>query len=276
MYKTLLVPVDGKPRSARSVEVACRIAAAFDAHVVGLFVEPSIRLPALAFGDAFVADIGEMALAAARELTHKAKANFETTVAASGHAKSEWRTTGGDRVGAVAVQARYADLVVINQTDVNDSGASNFADSVLTSLNRPALLVPHSGTIKHVGESVLLCWNASDEAARAVTDALPLLKRANKVTVMAVEGKPSLDGHGERPGSDIALFLSRHGVRAEVMATPSGGVDTGNVILSRAYDQGADLIVMGAYSHPRMRQLVLGGVTRTILESMTVPVLMSH
>jgi nucleotide-binding universal stress UspA family protein len=276
MYKTLLVPVDGKPRSARSVEHACRIAAAFDAHVVGLFVEPSIRLPAMAFGDAFVAEIGEMALAAARRLSEGARTIFETTVAASGHPKSEWRTTGGDRAAAVAVQARYADLVVINQTDANDPGASHFADSVLLSLNRPALLVPHAGTFKHVGDNVVVCWNASAEAARAVTDALPLLKRAAKVTVMAVEGRPTDDGHGERPGADIALFLSRHGVRAEVMPTPSGGIDVGNVILSRAYDQSADLIVMGAYSHPRVRELVLGGVTRTILESMTVPVLMSH
>jgi nucleotide-binding universal stress UspA family protein len=276
MYKTILVPVDGRARSARSVDVACRLAITFDAHVVGLFVEPSIRLPAMAFGDAFVAEIGDMALAAARELGNTAQATFESAVKASGHAKSEWRVTGGDRAAAVAVQARYADLVVINQTDANDPGASHFADSVLLALNRPALLVPHAGTVKTLGDNVLVCWNASAEAARAVSDALPLLKRASKVSVMAVEGRPSPEGHGERPGADIALFLSRHGVRAEVMPTPSGGIDVGNVILSRAYDLGTDLIVMGAYGHARVREMVLGGVTRTILESMTVPVLMSH
>jgi nucleotide-binding universal stress UspA family protein len=276
MYKTLLVPVDGRPRSTRSVEVACRVASAFDAHVVGLFVEPSIRLPAMAFGEAFVAEIGEMALAAAGQLAKAARANFDSAVAATGHNKTEWRTVTGDRTTAVAVNARYADLVVINQTDATDPGASNFADSVLLALNRPALLVPHAGAVNHVGQNVLVCWNASAEAARAVTDALPLLKRAAKVGVMAVEGTPSVEGHGERPGADIALFLSRHGVKAEVMPTPSGGIDVGNVILSRAYDQGADLIVMGAYGHARLRQMVLGGVTRTILESMTVPVLMSH
>ncbi len=276
MFKTILVPVDGRPRSQRSVEIACRIASAFDAHVVGLFVEPSIRLPAMAFGDAFVAEIGEMALAAAREITNTARENFEAAVKTAGQTKSEWRVAGGDRAAAVAVNARYADLVVINQTDANDPGASHFADSVLLSLSRPALLVPHVGTFKSIGNNVLVCWNASAEAARAVTDALPLLTRASKVSVMAVEGQPSADGHGERPGADIALFLSRHGVRAEVMPTPSGGIDVGNVILSRAFDQGADLIVMGAYGHARIREMVLGGVTRTLLESMTVPVLMSR
>lgn len=276
MYKTLLVPVDGRARSARSVDVACRLAGAFDAHVVGLFVEPSIRMPAMAFGEAFVAEIGDLALRAAQELAANAKTNFEQAVAATGVNKVEFRTAGGDRAAAVALHARYADLVVINQTDANEPGASHFADSVLMSLNRPALLVPHAGNIKSLGDNVLVCWNASAESARAVTDALPFLKRASKVTVMAVEGKPTANGHGERPGADIALFLSRHGVRAEVMPTPSGGIDIGNVILSRAFDQGADLIVMGAYSHPRLRQMVLGGATRTILESMTVPVLMSR
>jgi nucleotide-binding universal stress UspA family protein len=276
MYKTLLVPVDGKPRSTRSVEVACRIAAAFDAHIVGLFVEPSLRLPAMAFGEGFVAEIGELSLNAARQLGATAKANFDSTIKAAGHRASEWRTDEGDRAAAVALHARYADLVVINQTDANDPGASHFADSVLLSLGRPALLVPHAGEVKHVGDNVLVCWNARAEAARAVTDALPLLKRAKTVTVMAVEGQPSNNGHGERPGADIALFLSRHGVRTEVMPTPSGGIDVGNVILSRAFDQGADLIVMGAYGHARVREMVLGGVTRTLLESMTVPVLMSH
>lgn len=276
MFKTLLVPVDGRARSARSVDVACRLAGAFDAHVVGLFVEPSIRMPAMAFGEAFVAEIGDLALRAAQELAANAKTNFEQAVAATGVNKVEFRTAGGDRAAAVALHARYADLVVINQTDANEPGASHFADSVLMSLNRPALLVPHAGNIKSLGDNVLVCWNASAESARAVTDALPFLKRASKVTVMAVEGKPTANGHGERPGADIALFLSRHGVRAEVMPTPSGGIDIGNVILSRAFDQGADLIVMGAYSHPRLRQMVLGGATRTILESMTVPVLMSR
>lgn len=276
MYKTLLVPVDGRARSARSVDVACRLAGAFDAHVVGLFVEPSIRMPAMAFGEAFVAEIGDLALRAAQELAANAKTNFEQAVAATGVNKVEFRSAGGDRAAAVALHARYADLVVINQTDANEPGASHFADSVLMSLNRPALLVPHAGNIKSLGDNVLVCWNASAESARAVTDALPFLKRASKVTVMAVEGKPTANGHGERPGADIALFLSRHGVRAEVMPTPSGGIDIGNVILSRAFDQGADLVVMGAYSHPRLRQMVLGGATRTILESMTVPVLMSR
>jgi nucleotide-binding universal stress UspA family protein len=275
MYKTLLVPVDGKRGTARSVEFACRVASLFDAHVVGLFVEPSPRIPANAFAEGSAALLMELQSRAVRELADAAKAAFDASIKAAGQAAVEWRTAEGDRADAVALHARYADLVVINQTDVNDTGASNFADSILLSLGRPALLVPHTGDFKSVGQNILVCWNARAEAARAVTDALPFLKRAQKVTVMAVD-RGAAGAHGDLPGADIGLFLARHGVRAEVMATPSGGIDVGNVILSRAFDEGADLIVMGAYGHARAREMVLGGVTRTLLESMTVPVFMSR
>jgi nucleotide-binding universal stress UspA family protein len=276
MYKTLLVPVDGRSRSARSLDVACRIASMFDAHVVGLFVKPSSDLVAAGFAETYAARLSELHEQAVREMTDAAKARFDAAIRGAGQGSAEWRTAEGDLASAVALHARYADLVVINQSDARDTGASNFADSVLLTLGRPALLVPHAGEFPTVGQNVLVCWNARAEAARAVTEALPFLKRASKVTVMAVDSEASAAAHGDVPGADIALFLARHGVRADVASTPSGGVDVGNVILSRAFDLGADLIVMGAYGHSRMRELVLGGATRTVLESMTVPVLMSH
>jgi nucleotide-binding universal stress UspA family protein len=121
---------------------------------------------------------------------------------------------------------------------------------------------------------VLLAWNASREATRATTDALPFLKAADKVVVAPV--KPDRAAHGEAPGTDIGLYLSRHGVRVEVAAIQGTDLDAGNALLSRAADLSIDLIVMGGYGHSRMSELILGGVTRTMLESMTVPVLMSH
>jgi nucleotide-binding universal stress UspA family protein len=138
------------------------------------------------------------------------------------------------------------------------------------------LIVPYVGEIKSFAQDILVCWNASREAARAVTDALPLLQRAKRVIVLSVDGNASPGGHGESPGSDIALYLARHGVRAEAARTGSGGLDIGSVILSRAFDYSVDLIVMGAYGHSRVREIVLGGATRSLLKSMTVPVLMSH
>jgi nucleotide-binding universal stress UspA family protein len=276
MYKTLLVPVDARPRSARSIEFACRLAADFNAHVVGLFVQPSPYIPGVTHlegGQKLAEDLREKMI---REPTRLAKEQFDAGVKASGYTSAEWRSAEGDRADAVALHARYADLVIINQTDPESDDASHFADAVLMSLGRPALLVPYVGEFKNVGKNVLVAWNASREAARAVTDALPLLRRADRVAVMAVDARASSVGHGESPGADIAVFLARHGVKAEVAPTVSAGVDAGNVILSRAFDQGADLIVMGAYGHSRVREIVLGGATRTVLRSMTVPVLMSH
>ena len=138
------------------------------------------------------------------------------------------------------------------------------------------LVVPYAFERRPVGRRVLVAWNASREAARAVSDALPLLKRAGQVDVVAFEPGKSGAAHGEEPGADIALYLARHGVKVTVSRVDAPDLDVGNQLLSRAFDLSADLIVMGAWGHSRLRELVLGGVTRTVLESMTVPVLMAH
>ena len=275
MYKTLLVPVDGRSKSARSLEVACRLADAHDAHVVGLFVEPSGYIPSAAraeVGD-LLRDLQQKAI---EQETGQAKAVFDSALKLSGLTRAEWRTARRPGAEAVALHARYADLVIINQTDVQSPDATHFGDSVLLAAGRPVLLVPYAGELKPVGRNVLVCWNASREASRAVTDALPLLRRAARVTVLTVDGRPSAGGHGDAPGSDIALYLARHGVNTVATQTVSGDIDAGNVILSRAADLEADLIVMGAYGHSRVREIVMGGATRTVLQTMTVPVLMSH
>jgi nucleotide-binding universal stress UspA family protein len=138
------------------------------------------------------------------------------------------------------------------------------------------LVVPYAGRFGECGRRVLVAWNASRAATRAVNDAMPLLARAETVTVLCID--PAADGraHGETPGMDIAVHLARHAVKARVETTVSGGIGVGNALLSRVSDIGADLLVMGAYGHARVRELLLGGATRTILESMTLPVLMSH
>ena len=123
---------------------------------------------------------------------------------------------------------------------------------------------------------MLLCWNASREAARAAADALPFLKAAQKVIVLVVNPTVSAEGHGAEPGADAAAWLARHGVKVIVQRDVAPDADVGGVILSRAADHDADLIVMGIYGHSRMREMVLGGASRTLLASMTVPVFMSH
>jgi nucleotide-binding universal stress UspA family protein len=274
-YKTLLVPVDARKRSARSVEVACRLAARFDAHVIGLYVQPTSYIPPELYASGSTASLAQIE-EKMHEIAQAARATFDSASSTSPGCSLEWRTCQGDVAAVVMTHARYADLVIINQTDPGAEGASYVADTLMLSVGRPVLLVPYTGNLDSIGNRILVCWNASHEAARAITDALPLLQTATKVTVLSIDARASETGHGEQPGADMALFLARHGVKADVMQTVSGGLDEGNVILSRAADEGTDLIVMGAYGHPRLRETILGGATRTILQSMTVPVLMSH
>ena len=176
------------------------------------------------------------------------------------------------------MQARYADLVIVGQADPDDVSMTpaDLPEAVALATGRPMLVVPHIGVNTRPGQIVMLCWNASRESARAASDALPFLTRAQKVILLAVEPKPSAFGHGEEPGADAAAWLARHGVDVTVQRDVADDDDIGNVILSRAADYGVDLIVMGLYGHSRLREMVLGGASRTLLSSMTVPVLMGH
>jgi nucleotide-binding universal stress UspA family protein len=258
-YKDLLVIVDDDPRTRERVSHAADLAERFDAHLAGLCVS-LISAP-----DAVPRT------AAARQL-------FEDAIGQRG-IPTEWRAATGFPVDAAAVQARYADLIVLGQLDPADAQAavnSPSPEDIALSVGRPTLVIPYVGNYSPVGHRVLVAWDASREATRAVNDAIPLLAAAATVTILTVDPVIGPTGHGDTPGADIALHLARHGVKAQVEKTASGGVGIGDVLLSRASDLGADLLVMGAYGHSRMRELVLGGVTRTVLTSMTLPVFMSH
>jgi nucleotide-binding universal stress UspA family protein len=141
---------------------------------------------------------------------------------------------------------------------------------------RPVLVVPHTAVQVAPGKTVMLCWNASRESARAATGALPLLQAASQVTVLIVDEKAAASRESADHGADIVRWLGGHGVKAAVQRDVADSVDVGDVILSRAADLGADLIVMGIYGHSRLREMILGGASRTLLASMTVPVLMAH
>jgi nucleotide-binding universal stress UspA family protein len=167
-------------------------------------------------------------------------------------------------------------VVAGQPTDQDTGDLRGLADELALSAGRPVLFVPYAGRFPSLGKRVLVAWDTGREAARAVSDALPLLQRAESVEVTAFDPERGRRGHGQEPGADVGLYLARHGIKVQAARQSGAGFEVGAQILSRAADQGADLIVMGAYGHSRMRELVLGGVTRTILESMTVPVLMSH
>ena len=277
-YKNILVHVDADQRSPARTDFAALLALGWGAHLTGLNVTVPTRLPNFVRAE-LGPDFLEISRKADLAMIDKRAAGFNDAMRRHGLVGCEWRSAAGDPQEVFALHARYADLVVLGQHDPDDptgSMPSTFPELVALTVGRPVLVVPFAGTFQPIPKRPMVCWKPSREATRAVTDALPFLQRAEQVTVMAVNPHPGADGHGEHPGADIALFLARHGVKAEV-ATQSGvKLDIGEFILSRAADLSADLLVMGAYAHPRLRELVFGGVTQTIMRHMTVPVLMSH
>jgi nucleotide-binding universal stress UspA family protein len=274
-YKTILVHIDSGNRCATRVDVAIRLAIQHEAHLVALYALVPFVLPGYLIAQAGREVIETQKNAAVKEMA-RAEAAFTKQSSNAGLSDIEWRSSLNDPVDAMAMHARYADLVVIGQSDpANDSGtALDFPERMVLSSGRPVLILPNIGSFPTIGKRVLIAWNASHEATRAVTDAIPLLRLADNVNVMAIN--PEHGVHGSVPGAEIALYLARHGVHIEVKTDHGAGIDVGNEILSRAADFAADLIVMGGYGHSRLKEWVLGGATRTLLESMTVPVLMSH
>ena len=152
---------------------------------------------------------------------------------------------------------------------------SDFPEYVVMNAGRPVLLVPYAGEFPHVGRKVLLAWDGSMEASRAINGAMPMLRQAQEVKVVVFNAEQQVNVHGQQPGADLALYLARHGVKVDVLQETTEQ-DSGNALLSLAADVNADLLVMGCYAHSRFREMLLGGATRTVLESMTLPVLMSH
>jgi len=277
-YRTIIVHLDNGKRRAETLNMALGLAGAFDSHLVALYAPGLPQISTAAMGEG-MSVVGEIEKERMREAAKLSEREFKEAIHRRGGDKTEWRYANGDALSAIRLSARYADLVVMGQPDRYsadmDEPAGTFPGDVVMSVGRPVLFVPYAGRFASLGARVLVAWNASREAARAVSDALPFLTRAKRVEVVAFDPERSRE-HGEVPGADIALFLARHGVKANAAQQSGTKIDVGAQILSRAADLEADLIVMGGYGHSRFRELVLGGATRTLLESMTAPVLMSH
>jgi len=273
--KTILAHLDGQERGAQTLSLACRLARQFDAHPCVVFAAPVPMLAASAM-DPAAAVVLEYQAQAQQALENTARAQLAAAEATSGLA-IEWRMAGSDLVAGLALHARHGDLMLMGQEDPERTlgFGGSLPVGVILGAGRPVLLVPYAGRFEGGFNSVLIAWNGGRESARAIADALPLLQTAKKVNIVSFNPKDDADW-GEIPGADIGLWLARHGVRVTVQQSRSAEVDVGNQILSMAADLGSDLIVMGAYGHSRAMEWALGGVTRTILQSMTVPVLFSH
>jgi len=277
-YQTIVVHVDESKHCKARVSLAADLTNRFDSHLVGVYLSSPVAQPH-ALQDPWLArELAERA-EEAKHRADAAKTIFHAAANAVEPSRLEFRTLDIDPLSGMTINARYADLIVVGQADPDEQTATpqRFPEEVVLSTGRPVLVVPYfTDSFADVGRNVLIAWNTSREATRAVTDALPFLARAQKVTIISVNPKVSEKEHGELPGADLALYLSRHVVKAEIMQSYGDEIGVGNELLARAADNGIDLLVMGAYGHARLRELVLGGVTQTMIRHMTVPVLMSH
>ena len=277
-YKNILVHLSENRASDNAVEAALSIAQTHGSRVIGLFAGLpydmpqyiSAQLPAeiITTYKSNTKEKADQLIAAFEKRCSKVDVSCESRI-------GDWNDLV-ERV--ICSHARYADLVIIGQPDPeNDGGYTrDAADYIVLNAGAPVLLVPTRTATHGFGGRVLIGWDGSANAARAIRDAMPMLEKATVVKVLAVDPKPGKYGLGDLPGADIAHHLASHGVVAEADHVTSGSVRVGDVLLNEAADMGADLIVSGGYGHSRLGELILGGVTDSLMKEMTVPVMMSH
>ncbi|MCO5129531.1 MAG: universal stress protein [Xanthobacteraceae bacterium] len=274
--KDIIVKIEHDKQHDQALDFAISVAETFDAHVAGVSFGVLGGLPnysLIGIPGTVLADLlaesekdARTALERFRGLAGRSKLSF------SEHLILDAEFGVGD---AFASLARHYDLSIVRQSD--DDGPDNelAIEAALFNTGRPTIVVPyiHQGGLKL--DRVLCCWDGGAPAARAVNDALPLLKRAGTVEILNVTG-PSEASKGEIHGVEIANHLARHDVKVEIETLAALGTGVADIILSHAADRAVDMIVMGGYGHSRLREFVLGGVTRDLLRSMTVPALMSR
>jgi nucleotide-binding universal stress UspA family protein len=279
-YKTILVLLEqaGEPR--HRVRIAVDLARSFSAGLVGVYLSTSPEItPSVA---ALLPDeIVDRYLRGSGDVQYAAERAFREAAAQAEWRDVEWRSPSGPPLDAAVAHGRCADLIVVGQPQVGEAASlfsSQLASAVLMETGRPLLVVPYVGAPARLGDNVLVAWDGGREASRAVADAMPLLRRAGRVTVGCFDPGASDRGADTAGRARLTEYLRRHGITVEIDYTRLGPIDipVGEWLLSRVADLGCDLVVMGGYAHPRWREQVLGGATRTLLSSMTVPVLMSH
>lgn len=290
MYKTIVVHVDGSPCQASRLQAAALLANAHDAHLVGA-APTGISWLDLALLSGSMAlplpldDFRGLRDAAAQQLER-----FRDDAARLGVASVEGRVVEDVPDYGLLMQARYADLVVLSQNPAAAAAASGagvpaafpvappargLPEQVALRSGRPVLVVPDSYAGERIPGTVVAGWDGSLQALRALTAALPLLVRAARVKLLLVNPDETIGPHGEEPGADMALYLARHGVGVDVVVERTHAT-AGHALAALAMDCNAGLLVIGAFGHSRYREWVLGGVTRELLESTPVPLLLAH
>jgi nucleotide-binding universal stress UspA family protein len=276
MIKDVLVNLGVRASRDVAAEYALSLAGIYEAHVGGVAFAFEPVIPGTLMGGV-PAEAIEASRAESRKAADEAITRFEKAAQLAG-VSFESRKLESTLVGAADLfgqLARRSDLAVVAQAEPNRSaGEEMIIEAALFQSGRPLIVVPYIQKGGHTLERVLVGWDGSRTAARAIGDAIPLLGRATAVELVTVATERAK--RDEITGAAMGHHLARHGIKVEVKRLVAGDTDVANTILSHAADVGADFIVMGGYGHSRLREFILGGATRGILESMTVPVLMSH
>lgn len=276
MIKDLVVNLAIGAERDYAADYAVSIAETFAAHIAGIAFAYEPALPPTIMGG-IPANFIDAQRAEAEKAASEAVSRYEEKARRAG-LSAESRVMGASLAGAADLFGRVArrfDLSVVGQAEPDKVAPEELIiEAALFESGRPVVVVPYIQRDGLKLDRVMIGWDGSKNATRAIADALPFLARARAVdiVIVAAEGVKS----DELPGADIALHLARHGLKVELKRIVTGGIDVANTVLSYAADSSIDFIVMGGYGHSRLREFILGGATRGILTSMTVPVLMSH
>ena len=273
-YKTILVHLNDERGAELLLEPAVVLASRYNARLVGMHVYSSVPATTLPYGSR----VGSLVTAECKK-TEEVAATFARMTGTQPF-PTEWRALKVLHVDLASVlmdHSRTADLIIAAQTDQGSDSLPlrGFPERLALESGRPVLVVPSVARHPAIGRNVVLAWKAGREVARAVFDALPLLHQADKVHILQIKER----GEEEKvraPDSSMVAALARHGIKTGVRTSVASDLGVGAEILSRLADLDADLLVMGACGHSRIRELVFGGVTRHIAQHMTVPTLFSH
>ncbi len=274
--KNIVVHIDHSTACEHRVKAAIELAHNHDARLSALFVVPDYFVPSYVEAQIsadIITQISDEAIARAKQTQGKVKAQ-----AKDAGLELDCYIEEGNIINIISDYARYADLLILgqSQSDDPDNISEGLADNLVLEGGAPCLVIPYIGTRPTLGKRILLAWNESRESSRALRDALPLMQAAEAVSVLLIKPKSHDEKHTATQEKVIISYLADHGIDAGINLCVDNHLDPGDTILAQASDNDTDLIVMGAYGHSRLRELVLGGATRHLLKEMTVPVFISH